>query len=94
MSGNNLSNKNGGISKKKPGPKIGSKRDPHANRPGPKRLMDQPNLYQQRLDMMSLFQSSPSSSSTQREDQTSHLDATNSEDVIHTPPPYPSLYRY
>ncbi|GAA5803691.1 hypothetical protein HPULCUR_009174 [Helicostylum pulchrum] len=63
MFGSRPSNKNGGISKKKPGPKVGSKRDPRANRPGPKRLMDQPNLQQQRLDQMTLFQSSSSSSS-------------------------------
>ncbi|KAI8082375.1 hypothetical protein BDF21DRAFT_398476 [Thamnidium elegans] len=50
MFGNNTSKKNEGISKKKPGPKIGSKRNPHANRPDSKRLMDQSRLQQQQLD--------------------------------------------
>jgi len=62
MSSSNSSNTNKSISKKKPGPKAGSKRDPHSHRPGPKKLMDQPLLQQQRLDMMKSFQS-PSSSS-------------------------------
>lgn len=49
------SNKNEGVPKSKPGPKVGSKRDPHAARSGPKRMMNQPNLNLQRLDQMSLF---------------------------------------
>ncbi|GAA5803754.1 hypothetical protein HPULCUR_009238 [Helicostylum pulchrum] len=81
MFGSNPSNKNGGISKKKPGPKVGSKRDPRANRPGPKRLMDQPNLQQQLLDQMTLFQSSSSSSSTLQDDQqVSSFNIINSEE--------------
>jgi hypothetical protein len=90
MSGSNSSKKNEGTSKKKPGPKVGSKRDPHANRPGPKRLMDQPNLHQQRLDKMTLFQSTSSSSNTLQEDQqVSPFNIIGSEEVIHT---YPSLW--
>ncbi|KAG2193025.1 hypothetical protein INT47_012150 [Mucor saturninus] len=42
MFGGSSSNQNDGASKKKPGPKPGSKRDPHASRPGPRRLMDLP----------------------------------------------------
>lgn len=87
MFGSNSSNKNGGISKQKPGPKVGSKRDPHANRPGPKRLMDQPNLQQQRLDQMTVFQSATSSSSTMQDDQqVSLFNTINSEEVIYTYP--------
>lgn len=41
MFGSNPSNKNGGISKKNPRPKVSSKRDTHANRPEPKRLLYQ-----------------------------------------------------
>ncbi|KAG2232318.1 hypothetical protein INT48_009339 [Thamnidium elegans] len=67
--GSSTSKKSGGISKKKPGPKVGSKRALHANRPDPKRLMDQPNLQQQRLDKMTLVQSVPTSSSTLQENQ-------------------------
>lgn len=55
MFGGSSSKKTDGISKSRPGPKVGSKRDPYAARPGPKRMMDQPNLSQQRLDQMSLF---------------------------------------
>ncbi|KAI8090713.1 hypothetical protein BDF21DRAFT_449752 [Thamnidium elegans] len=51
----NISKKNEGISKKKPGPKVGSKRNRHANRPDSKRLMDQPSLQQQRLDKMTII---------------------------------------
>ncbi|KAG2235442.1 hypothetical protein INT48_005792 [Thamnidium elegans] len=67
MFGSNISKKNEGISKKKPGPKVGSKRNRHANRPDSKRLMDQPSLQQQRLGKMTLVQSVPTSSSTLQE---------------------------
>lgn len=87
MFGNNSSNKNEGTSKKKPGPKKGSKRNPYANRPGPKRLMDQPNLNQQRLDMMPSFQSSSSSSNLQQNQEAelpNIIDInTDDEEVLH-----------
>ncbi|KAI8075699.1 hypothetical protein BDF21DRAFT_400833 [Thamnidium elegans] len=49
MFGSGNFKKNGGISKKKPGPKVGSKRDPHTNSPDPKRLHN-PNTATNNVD--------------------------------------------
>ena len=78
MFGGSPSNQNDGASKKKPGPRPGSKRDPHALRPGPKRLMDHPGLTQQRLDRMAIFNTGSATSSRMQEDREAYASTSDS----------------
>ncbi|KAG2192715.1 hypothetical protein INT47_010358, partial [Mucor saturninus] len=82
MFGGSSSSQNDGASKKKPGPKSGSKRDPHASRPGPKHMMSQPNLSQQRLDRMSVFQTG---SRREEEQPATSLSSSNVDGNLNSP---------
>ncbi|KAG2193803.1 hypothetical protein INT47_009945, partial [Mucor saturninus] len=61
----------------KPGPKPGSKTDPHAPRPGPKRLMDLPGLTQKRLDRMAIFNTGSATSSRMQEDREAYASTSD-----------------
>ncbi|KAG2204310.1 hypothetical protein INT47_009352 [Mucor saturninus] len=82
MFGGSSSNQNDGASKKKPGPKAGSKRDPHASRLGPERMMSQPNLSQQSLDRMSVFQTG---SRKEEEQPAASLSSSNVDGNLNSP---------
>ncbi|KAG2206773.1 hypothetical protein INT47_003715 [Mucor saturninus] len=76
------SNKNESVPKSKPGPKVGSKRCPHAARPGSKRMINQPNLNQQRLDQMSLFRTG---SGREQDQSISTFSYGNVGSIMHSP---------